>query len=92
MVAFFGLWLFAVTETGGFVCGMFHGVLFKTKTSQLSAQVDLRDQMASVKGQVHRGDTTPLKSEVQELRFGKSHRVFWRGFGGCLMIVGPGIC
>lgn len=24
--------------------------------------------MASVKGQVHRGDTTPLKSEVQELR------------------------
>jgi len=31
-------------------------------------QVDLRDQMANVKGQVHRGDTTPLKSEVQELR------------------------
>ena len=37
-------------------------------SEMVRSQVDLRDQMANVKGQVHRGDTTPLKSEVQELR------------------------
>ncbi len=54
--------------------------LIRMPLSQLSAQVDLRDQMASVKGQV-RGDTTPLKSEVQELRFGKSRIEFLGGLG-----------